>query len=84
MIAFPSMLISAAQNAGMAYPKNPDKYSKNKYPHFFVFCHLQLGRRMQMGEQFTNAEIIAKIPVEELKTMELTDFLAKGLIYSAN
>jgi hypothetical protein len=85
MLAFPGMLLSAAAAAGMKAPsrKKADDYSfdNEKFPHFAVFCTLQLNRSMQPGEQFENAKIIAAIPVDKLKTMTLEDFLFAGLRY---
>lgn len=84
MMVYPSMLISAAEQAGMKCPTieelgKKEKVDKNKYPHFSVFCTLQLGRSIQWGEQFENAKIIAAFSEEELKKATLEDFLKKGL-----
>lgn len=83
MMAFPSMIAGAAKRAGMKVPDDPDgEYSREEFPHFWVFCTLQLCRPMQPGEHWENAEIIAAIPEDELKTMTLNDFFDKGLRYS--
>lgn len=84
MIAFPGMLTGAAEAAGIKVPDDPDKYQevKDTYPHFFVFCMIQLARRMAMnGEHFRNAEVIAKIPAEKLITMTIQDLIEAGLEY---
>lgn len=91
MMVFPSMLVPAAQSAGMKAPteKEMDKFEKNwnnqkmkeKYPHFWVFCTLQLARPVRWGEHWENAKVIAGIPEEKLKTMTLSDFIAAGLEY---
>ena len=87
MLVFPSMLITAALAAGIKVPsedfdeENLDSI-KEDYPHFVVFCHLQLNRRMSPGEHWENAKIIAKIPEKDLKAMMLEDFLKLGLHYS--
>lgn len=98
MLVYPSMIANAAKEAGMAVPTQDemDVYSREgrwskkqvavaeKYPHFHVFCNLQLGRPMQMGwdEPSHNAKLIAKLPVKKLKTMKLEDFLKLGLRWS--
>lgn len=82
MIAFPGMLVTAAKNAGMKVPKDPDNFDASRYPHFSVFCAVQLCRRMRPGEHFENAEIIARIPNDKIQTVTLTDLLAKGLIFA--
>ena len=80
MMAFPSMLESAAKQAGMSVPPEPDDdFDIEKFPHFHVFCLLQPCRPIQWGEHWENAKIIAAIPAKKLKTMTLEDFLAKGL-----
>lgn len=86
MMCFESMLITAAQKAGMKVP--PDKlldkneeesFKKEEYPHFFIYCRLQLGRPIVWGEHWENAEIIAKVPEEKLMKMTLEDFLVLGI-----
>lgn len=79
MMAFPSMIAPAAEGAGMAVPPDPDNYDKEEYPHFFVFCQVQLGVPMQPNDHWENAKVIAKIPTDELKTLGLQDLVAKGL-----
>jgi len=81
MMAFPGMLVGAAEKAGMKVPPDPDNFLAEEYLHFQVFCILQLWRPIKWGEHWENAEIIASIPEEELKTMTLEDFLDKGLHY---
>jgi hypothetical protein len=80
MIAFPSMLIPAAEKAGMKVPENPDNFKATKFPHFAVFCNLQLGRAMTSWEEhWYNAETIAKIPEEKVKKMTVQDFREAGI-----
>lgn len=79
MLAFPSMLLSAAEKAGMPCPPNPDKFETEEFPHFHVFCNVQLGRAMEWDEHWENAKVLARIPVEELKLLTLEDLLEKGL-----
>lgn len=79
MFAFPSMLVPAAEAAGMKVPPDPDKFDRNKYVHFAVFCTLRLCRPMQMGEHWENAKIIAAVHENDLKLMTLQDFLQLGL-----
>ena len=67
----------------MRVPKDPDNFDPNKFPHFHVFCILQLGRRMIPGEHFDNAKVIASFSKDEIRKATLEDFLAKGLIWSS-
>lgn len=79
MMVFPSMLTPAADEAGMSCPPDPDDFSPEEYPHFHVFCTVQLGRAMEWTEHWHNAEVLAAIPEKELKTLTLEDLLEKGL-----
>jgi hypothetical protein len=79
MIAFPSMLCDAAENAGMAVPPDPENFDREEYPHFWIFCALQLARSTPYhGVHWDNAKVIAGLEVEKLKTMMLSDFEAAG------
>lgn len=82
MMCFKGMLVNIAKKAGMKVPSNPDDeetWDREDYPHFFVFCMLQLNRPMDWDEPSENAAIIAAVPEEKLKTMTVPDFLALGL-----
>ena len=84
MIIFAGMLEEAAKRAGIKVPPNPDKgYDPNTYPHFSVFCSVQLCRPLtSWGEHWENAEVVAAIPEKDLKTITLDQLLKKGLRYS--
>lgn len=79
MMAFPYMLIPAAEQAGMSCPSDPGNFIAEEYPHFRIFCSVQLRRAMEENEPWDNAEVIAAIPEKELKTLTLEDLLEKGL-----
>lgn len=79
MLAFPDMLIPAAEAAGMKTPQDADDFSAEEFVHFQVFCNAQLGRAMEWEEPWENAKVIAAIPEEELKKMTLEKLIEKGL-----
>jgi hypothetical protein len=84
MIAFPSMLVGPAKSAGMKVPPDDkvDEFQKIKdeFPHFFVFCLIQLGMPMRtMTEHWENAKVIAEIPEDEIMKVNLLDLINKGL-----
>lgn len=102
MLVFISMLVPAAEKAGMKVPTeehlkmmesgelNGKPLTKRQrlmlaetYPHFHVFATVQLQRRMQMGEQWGNAEVVASIPLEQIKSITLEALIARGLRYSS-
>jgi hypothetical protein len=81
MIAFPTILASYAREAGMSVPDDPDQFmeQREEFPHFAVYCLLQLGTSMPNAMSArTNADVIAALPAEEIKTMTLADFEARG------
>ncbi len=79
MFSFPEMLISPAKKAGMSVPDNVEDYNKEEFPHWFVYCSLQLGTAMPSPTApWENAKVIAAIDVDVLKTMPFTDFVNAG------
>lgn len=74
MLAFPSMIIEAAREARMKVPDiggAEDEFDAEEFPHFAVFCNVQLCRPMQWGEHWENVKIIAKIPNDKIKNTTL-------------
>jgi hypothetical protein len=83
MIAFPGMLVEAAKQAGMKVPDEPDgEWNVEEYPHFSIFCNVQLARRVRWGEHWDNAKVVAAIPQEKLSTVTLSQLIESGLEYS--
>lgn len=87
MIVFPSMLLEPAAKAGIKTPTpvndNDDWWwNLEEFPHFSVFCIVQLCRPMKMdGEQWRNAKVIAAISEENIKEVTLTELISMGLEY---
>lgn len=79
MMAFPSMLVGACEKAGVATPPDANNYIADDFPHFSVFCAVQLCRSMQPGEHWDNAHVIASFSVDEIKHASLADLISKGL-----
>lgn len=83
MLAFPSMIVQHARKAGMTVPDNPNDFDPAEFPHFHVFCNVQLGRPLvYWDEPWGNARIVAAIPADQLRTTTLEDLLAKGLSFA--
>lgn len=86
MIAFPGMLVSACEAAGIAVPPETssmaavEKHS-DEFPYFFVFCMTQLCRPIRWGEHWENAHVIASIPREEITSVTLEQLIEKGFEY---
>jgi hypothetical protein len=74
------MLIEAAKQAGMKVPKDQDAFDPMKFPHFHVFCNVQLGRAMtSWTEHWDNAKVVAKISEKKLTTITLPEIIKMGL-----
>lgn len=83
MIAFPGMLIAPAKEAGMKYPPNPDDFKCEEFPHFQVFCNVQLGRGMPSPtSHWHNASVIAEISDDEIMQIDLLDLIQRGISIS--
>jgi len=81
MLAFPVMLKKPAEQAGIPTPDNADLYEEYKelYPHFFIFCRMQLGAPMPYPSvHFDNAKIVASIPEQELQTITHEEIVRRG------
>ena len=81
MIAFPSMIVDAAKNAGIKIPSDLDDFDKNEFPHWYVFCALQLGRPMRPGAQWDNAKVLAELSEDKIKSMTFEDFEQAGFSF---
>ena len=83
MLVYPTMLVKSATDAGMKVPPDPDNFDANEFPHFEVFCQVQLNRPMNvLNEHWENAKIIAGISEDDIRKVRLADLLALGLSYS--
>lgn len=81
MIAFATMLERPAKEAGISVPADPDNFEAEKeaFPHFFVFCAMQLGAPMpHASAHWENAKVIAAIPETELKSLTGDDIITRG------
>lgn len=81
MLIFPSSLIPAAKEVGMKYPKSDidtGPYDFLQFPHFRVYCNMQLCRPMVWGEHWGNAKIIAAIPEDKIRTITIDEIRALG------
>lgn len=80
MLAFPMLLVSPAQEAGITVPKNLDDFDPEQFPRFHVFCCIQLGARMPSPtSHWDNAKVIASLTDDEVKTVTLDELVNRGL-----
>ncbi len=79
MLAFPGMLIGAAKDAGMKVPENCDSFAPSEYPHFYVFCEVQLGAAMPYaGCHFDNARVVAEFSEDAVKKVTPAQLVHRG------
>lgn len=80
MFAFAGMLIPHAESAGMKVPKDPDNFDANKFPHFYVYREIQIGRPIVRNtSHWDNAKIIAEIPEDKIRSVTYEELLDLGV-----
>ena len=80
MIAFPEMLIAPAEKAGMAVPPDSENFDREEYPHFAVFCAVQLGASMPTPvAHWDNTKVIAAVPEDKIRIITFKQLIANGL-----
>jgi hypothetical protein len=80
VIAFPGMLVAAAEKAGIKVPPNPEEFDSTEYPHWDVFLKVQIGAPMpSWTAHWDNAQLIGSLSDEEIKTITYQQLLDKGL-----
>ena len=79
MLIFPEMLVPCAKEASIKVPADVDNYEPAEYPHWYVFCEMQLCRPMKShSEHWTNAKVIASIPPERITQVTVEDLIEAG------
>lgn len=57
-----------------------DDFDKNEFPHFAVFCGMQLAVPMGPGDHWENAKVVAAIPEQEIRTVTPQILWDRGFI----
>lgn len=79
MKAFPVMIAAAAAEAGIKLPPDLEDYDKARYPHWFVFCHMQLGSPMPYPDvDWDNAKVVVAFNDSEILKVTPGQLDAKG------
>lgn len=63
------MLVAPALKAGIKVPplKEIDSFDEASYPHFALFCMIQIGRPLRTWkEQYYNAQLISKLSTKDI------------------
>jgi len=80
MIAYPELLTGPAEDAGITVPENPREYNGDTYPHWDVFCKVQLGAPMpSWTAQWENAQVIGQIPEDKIRLVTYKQLEKLGL-----
>ena len=81
MKAFPQMIAKAAEDAGIKLPPDLDSFDPEEYPHWLVFCRMQLGQPMPYPEvDYDNAKVIANLSEEEVKRVTPIQLIQAGFL----
>lgn len=84
MLCFPSMLVSAAEAAGIKMPPSMQQideglFDKAEFPHWTLLCATQLNRPMTPGEHFENAKVIGAMDERRVKTITMGECVELNL-----
>ena len=72
MIAFASLLVKPAQEAGIQVPEDPETYDPHQFMRWHVYCLWQLGRPLAgWTSHWDNARAVAAIPAAELDGLKV-------------
>jgi hypothetical protein len=79
MVAFHGMLAGPAVSAGIKLPEDLENYNTEEYPHWEVYCLLQLCRPLPYpAAHWDNAKIIASIPDDKIKKVTIAELVTFG------
>ena len=86
MIAYASMLVAPAEEAGIAVPEEmTNKHGedidlfKDSHKRFWIFCAMQLGAPMPFpSAHWENAKVIAALKDDELETITPAQLRNRG------
>jgi hypothetical protein len=76
---FAGMLNNHIKDSKLKLPVDFEKYNPEEYPHFHVFQLLHVGCPIDVSTLEDNANVIASIPVEDIKKVTLEQLVGKGL-----
>lgn len=79
MIGLPEMLVEPAKRAGMKVPSDLENYDPDAFPHWHVFCAMQLGAPCPTaGIHWENAKVIANIPENKIRNITAAQVIKLG------
>jgi hypothetical protein len=81
MFMFPGMFYNHIKDSKLKMPEDFENYNPEDYPHFHVFMLTHLGQPLDIAALEDNANIIAGIPKENIKSVSFSDLLEMGVIF---
>jgi len=80
MLAFPEMIAPAAKEAGLKVPPDLRNFDPDEYPHWAVFCKVQLGAPMpHASAHWDNAKVVAKVAEDRIRQITPGELVGLGL-----
>lgn len=79
MFCFRGMFRPHIENSKLKMPENFDEYNPEEYPYFHVFMLMHLARPIDIAALESNANIIASISEEDIKTVTPKDLFDMGV-----
>lgn len=76
-----SMFKAHIERSELKQPSNFEDYDPEDYPQFHVFMLSHLGYPINIGDLEDNANIIANIPDEEIKSVTFEELARLGVVY---
>lgn len=81
MLMFPGMFYNHIKDSKLKMPEDFENYDPEEYPHFHVFILTHLGQLIDIAALEDNANIIADIPENAIKSVTINDLMEKGVVF---
>lgn len=78
---FPEMFYNHIKDSKLKMPEDFENYNPEEYPHFHVFMLAHLGQPIDIAVLEDNANIIAEISEENIKSVSFNDLLEMGVVF---
>jgi len=79
IFCFPQMFRPHIENSDLKCPPDYCDYDREEYPNFHIFMMLHLENEIRIDDLKDNANIIASIDSDKIKTMKIQDFIELGV-----
>lgn len=83
MFMFPGMFYNHIKDSKLKMPDDFENYNPEEYPNFHVFMLTHLGQLIDITELKDNANIIADISEDDIKSVSFSDLLEMGVVFGS-